>query len=824
MLTLRALSDGKNYSARHLQYSDYLDKNAEVIGEWRGKGAAALGLSGQVTHDQFRSLAECEHPVTGEFLRQRRSADRVRADGSKQSEAVSLFDLTCSAPKSISIAGMEDSLLAEAHEAAVAEMLAEVESLAAVEDKRGGQKRVRTTGNLVIATYEHTVSRQLDAQYHSHIIVFNLSHDAETGQHRALHSPTFYQRRAYFTNIYRNALARNVMALGYEIENGWNKKGTDYAFEIKGIWRALIEKFSKRSKEKEAAIAKFTEDKGREPSDDEVAVLVRETRDDELLEISTHEVQNHQRAQLTPEEAQLLRHTKEKAERRGVIRKQMSARQAIQFSKEHLFERSSVVHDYELLSAALEHGRGQVSLDKLKEELQIQQKRGDLVVANGRVATRESIDREARAIAIVNRGTGRFERLGGKDHQYFASTVLTEEQNAAVEYILNSKDMVTCLQGAAGTGKTETLRRVRRAAFEAGQEMTAIAPTKTAVSELRDRGFTDAMTIERLLQDPKARERVYGKVIVVDEAGMVGSRQMLAILEMAKNLDCRVLLVGDTQQIRPVEAGDSLQILQQDSTLKTVELRRAQRQSEKAMGGKYRAISETLWRDREGGFQMLDEAGAIKTVDYLDRPQATVDAVVQAKKTLAADGRGDCVLCVAPTHSEIDRYNEAIRARLDKEGKLLAARKLSRLEAINWTLAKRRHAQSYKPGMVLAFHKATSAVKKNETFTVVGTDRGWVICRSDKTGKEVSFSKKQAASFGVFRRRQIDVAIGDQLLLQTNVNQRGLKIENGEIVAVEYVDDDRRIHLKDGRVLPADYQQFKHGYAVTRRKEKASMR
>jgi conjugative relaxase-like TrwC/TraI family protein len=474
MMTIRGMSGGAGYSARHLEYSDYLDEGAKTQGQWFGEAAKALGLTGQVTNEQFERLRECEHPDTGEFLRQRRGADRYRPDGSTQSEEKSMFDLTFSAPKSVSIVGvMEDPRLLEAQAKAVAEALAEAEKIAGVEDQRDGQKLVRQTGNIAVATYQHDTSRQLDPQIHTHAVLFNFSYDKETDSYKALHSPSVYQRRAYLTECYRNALAREVMALGYEIENRWNDRGTDLSFEIKNVSPELIEKYSKRSAEKREAIARFIEDKGREPSNDEVTVLVRETRDDKLQEIATAEVRKQQRDQLTPEEAKLLQETTATAKERGGVGEKMTAKEALQFAKDHIFERLSVAQDYELLTEALQYGRGQVNFTELKAELATQHKSGEMVIANGLVSSKESIERETRAIGIVNRGTSSHERLGGEDRQYFPSGNLTGEQNEAVKFVLNSRDLAVCLQGAAGTGKTETLRQLRRELIEGGRSVTA---------------------------------------------------------------------------------------------------------------------------------------------------------------------------------------------------------------------------------------------------------------------------------------------------------------------------------------------------------------
>ena len=76
MLTIRAMTGGDGYAQRHLQQSDYCDQKRAVEGQWYGRGAELLGLSGKVKSEDFESLRQGLDPATGEFLRQRHGADR----------------------------------------------------------------------------------------------------------------------------------------------------------------------------------------------------------------------------------------------------------------------------------------------------------------------------------------------------------------------------------------------------------------------------------------------------------------------------------------------------------------------------------------------------------------------------------------------------------------------------------------------------------------------------------------------------------------------------------------------------------------------------
>jgi conjugative relaxase-like TrwC/TraI family protein len=164
----------------------------------------------------------------------------------------------------------------------------------------------RQTSNLVIARYEHDTSRELDPQLHTHLVAANLTYDGVEGRWKALQASEIFDQRAYLTEVYRNVLAREVMKLGYQIEDH-ARHGQNNGFGIRGITEETREKFSRRSEQRDAAIDKFMDENGRRPSNKEVALLVRDSRPEKLMEITTADVKAGQLARLSPEEAQRLK-------------------------------------------------------------------------------------------------------------------------------------------------------------------------------------------------------------------------------------------------------------------------------------------------------------------------------------------------------------------------------------------------------------------------------------------------------------------------------------------------------------------------------------
>ena len=695
-----------------------------------------------------------------------------------------------------SLAG--DDRLIEAHRTAVAEALEEAESYAASRVRQAGANENRPTANLALAVYHHDTSRELDPQLHTHAVAANLTFDGTEGRWKALQASEIYERRAYLSEVYRNALARQVRALGYEIENQRDTKGRDAGFEIRGVPQELLAKFSQRSRQRDEAIAAFVEQHLREPTDNEIAVLVRESRADKLTEISTRELRQKQLARLAPNEERALVRTR--SDRRGMAPSVDSGAPSLEYAKDHIFERVSVARDHELLTEALRHGRGRIRLRELKSEMGVQESAGSILRSGREIATAGSLEREQDMIAAVNRGLGGFDPLGGAD-PFVASDRLRPEQKHAVEFVLRSRDRAVSFSGAAGTGKTATLQELRRVLMDAGRVVLAVAPTMSAVEELQKVGFVDAVTIERLLQDPRMRYGIRGSVIILDEAGMVSARQMTDLLRLADECSLRVVFSGDTKQIRSVEAGDALRILEEESRLKTVTLSQVQRQSRK----EYRAAMEELRRNPERGFAKLDAMGAVHEVTFSDRAAAIADAYAAAVKQ---------TLVVCATHDEIDRVTEAIRERRKVRGQLGKGAALRRHVSLNWTKAQKADLEIYRPGQLLGFHRAVKSIAKHETVEVLGVAPNGIVVRF-ADGKELIISKRHAGSFDVLEAKPIEVSPGDQLLLTANRRDAGLRVTNGELVTVSTVDPAGRIQLEDGRTLPPNYKNFTHGYAVT---------
>jgi conjugative relaxase-like TrwC/TraI family protein len=730
MLTVKAMTGGEGYAANHLSNSDYYSVGETVTGQWIGRGAELLGLEGAVTMEQFEAIRQAIDPSTGEFLRQRQSADRyglVERNGVEALEKIqtsrNLYDFTVSAPKGLSVLAMEDQRVLEAHNTGVAAIAAEIELQSGARIRKYGANDTRITSNLVIARYNHTASRALDPQIHTHLVAANLTYDGVEGKWKALDATEIYQQTSYLTEVYRNNAAQVLNRLGYQIQDRF-EHGKDNGFGIVGIQEATLEKFSQRTAQKEAAIAEFIRENGRQPSKNEISRLVRETRERKLTEITTAEVIAGQRARMSPEEAHTLQGLRQAAIERGSIQQQAPAGPSLNYASEHIFERVSVAKDYELKTEALRHGRGRIELPELKGAVLAEVASGAMLTARGEVATQETLERERRMVATVNEGIRQYQPLG-RSREFVVSDRLRPEQKAAVLAALGSRDLVFNISGAAGAGKTNLLQDLQRGLNEARRSVVAVAPSTSAVEQLQKEGFPQAITMAELLVSPQKQAALRGQVLIVDEAGMVGSKDMDKLLKLAQSQDARVLTVGDTKQIKSVQQGDALRILERGSDMNGVSVREVLRQT----NAEYKAAVEALRNHPAEGFEKLEKMGAIREVHWRERGIEVSKAYREASAVPNANGQVRSVLVTAATHEEIRNITHAIRADLKRDGQLGEGQTFVNHTPLNWTEAQKKQTKNYQPGQVLEFHKTVNGVNKNEALEVVSAGKSGITAR-----------------------------------------------------------------------------------------------
>jgi conjugative relaxase-like TrwC/TraI family protein len=780
----------ESYFDEHLSHNDYYTQGVSQAGHWIGTGAQQLGLKpGEVvTREAFLRLCDNQHPDTGQQLTPQQFRERRI-----------YFDFVCSPPKSVSILAvtMNDQRIIEAHKEASGLALRELEQFAATRIRKDGvQEMDRTTGNLVGAAFVHTTSRALDPQLHTHFVLFNATWDAKENRWKALQTGDMFGALNYGTEVYRNELAKRLHQLGY------STRRTGTAFEIEGVEAKFIERFSKRSQQRDMAVKRQEQKLGRKLTKQEVSHAVHQSRPKKLKGASDEQVREQQLGEIGFFERRSLRKVVAAADGRAVTPAEtVSESVAVEHGLQHVFERHSVVPQHKILEAALVKGRGQLDLAQLKKKLADD---ASLVRVGSEFSTREILAKELYLIRTVNAGIEALNPIAG---DYQPPSRLGPDQRKALAHVFTSPDQFTGFRGLAGSGKSTALAELDSALARRGWDAIFCAPTAAAADTLRkDVYLGKTMTLQKLLADADQRFRLSrGSVIVLDEAGAVGLDDMAKLFEVARLKGCRVILSGDTGQHASVTRGDALRILEQYSGYRFEELTTIRRQKPAA----FREIVElAAAKQTDKAFAKLLELGAVTEAltDDGELYQRAADAYLLATK------QGRSALLVSPTWSEIEAVTDKVRETLKADGVIGQQEEaVPVFDSLSWTTAQKKNASQFEPGQRLRFVRQTKKFDRGETVEVVATvENGLRVRRAD--GMEVDFIPSgSAASFDVGEARELKVAAGDWLLLQAN---HGKEFINGERVQVRKIQNGR-IALADGRTLPAGFNTFTHGYAVT---------
>ena len=116
--------------------------------------------------------------------------------------------------------------------------------------------------------------------------------------------------------------------------------------------------------------------------------------------------------------------------------------------------------------------------------------------------------------------------------------------------MLTSENQVTGVQGSAGVGKTHLIRTAAGIAERHGYRVVVLAPYANQVERLEAEGLRASTLATFLVSKDKGVDE--STLIVIDEAGLVPTRQMDATLQIAERHGSRVVLSGDVQQLKAI--------------------------------------------------------------------------------------------------------------------------------------------------------------------------------------------------------------------------------------------------------------------------------
>jgi conjugative relaxase-like TrwC/TraI family protein len=835
---------------------------------WQGSTTEKLGLKvgGLVTREQFSDLLDNIDPTTKKRLTARTSKNRRL-----------YFDVTSSAPKSVSVMAitMGDTRLIRAHEEATSVALKEMENYVQTRVRTQSQNTIRRTGNLLSASVTHTTSRANDPQLHCHNLVFNVTWDETEGKFKALEAYEIYNNLEFFTENYRNHLAKKVRELGYEIEKA------KHGWELRGVSKEVCATFSKRSASMKEAIKARELSTGREISQREIAIIAEQTRAAKSKNLSLKDAVELQKNQLSKIQQRslenLLHFAKLEEKEQQDFKKEYphfgkqhlepssKERDAVAFALAHIFERQSVASRNEIISLAYQSNYGETYKENLIKVLEETQ---GLVWDKDKqkVGTIAGLAQEYFITSYINNQKNKSEPIRLNSDPNSTSSLRLDQRNALAAIVQN-RDKIMILEGGAGSGKSHILKNLTQILSEKEITVTATAPTSGATQNLIKDIGVETSTIQKILHQPSKYESVLKNgYLIVDEAGLLSIKQMEALFMVADKYNTRVLLVGDTKQHHGVEAGDALRLIKKYTDISVASLTEIERQ--KAPDYKA-AVKEIQNMNVKKAWEIFEKMGVIHSKeDYLKslgddinitKLEQKLDYDKIYKTYLEKLEQNKSVLIVTPTRTEIDTLTIGIRENLS--GTRLKDSKTERdvYASTRFTEAEKMSLKSYsarEENQYIYFVSNNGEFKRNSTWFIKEVGETNLAIENIKTKEIANFNPKEllAQQFDVLEKKTIEIREGEALLIQRNdkteflknsevndikhekktidsvetksvteepaINQppvtekNNYKFTNGELVTVKEIRDGNLL-LEDGRTITEDIKSFDYGYVST---------
>lgn len=780
-------------SAQH----DYYAEGSDAIGTWGGKAAEKLGLSGDIAKRDFASMCDNRNPLTAKTLTGRNDTDRTVG-----------YDFTFNASKSVSLAyalGNDENkqIILAAFQQSVRDTMREVENGMQARVRAKGRNENRLTGNIAYGAFTHFTTRPIDGvpdpHLHSHCFVFNATYDEQDKKWKAGQFQQLKQDAPYYEAVFHSKLAHNLQLAGYRIER------TKYGFELAGIAKPTIEKFSRRTQEIEEYSREhhITDDKQKS----QVGAKTREAKR-HMLSAQGQETAWFQR--LASEElTDILRLNQHEA----TPPEKNAPQKAVSFSLEHHLERKSVASDKEILATAIKSSIGNATPEQVNKAfaqddtiLTVEEKLRTFIT------TKDALNEEKQLIRHCTEVRNKYRPINeGYAPQ---NPMLNEQQKAAVRHALSSTDGITIITGKAGTGKTTLMKEVQQGILASGKEIYSFAPSSEASRGVqRSEGFENADTVAQLIQNKTLHPQLKHQVIWVDEAGMLSNKDMNHILAIANAQSARVILSGDTKQHTSVERGDALRIIQQETGIKPVTVDKIQRQKQ----AEYKEAVHLLSDGQvERGFKKLDKIGAIHEItDSSTRVQAVAEDYYHTAHG-GSPHIAKSVLVIAPTHAEGDIVTANIRAQLRAHHIIgQDERTLTVLKSRQLTEAEKQLAENYHQGEVIQFHRHSKGIKAGSKLEVVSADDNG-LSAIDGKGAEYSIPLTEAQKYTVYEPKQLHVSEGDKIRITANGKANdGKHLFNGTTYHIEGFDKDGNIELSNGSAITPDFGHFTLGYVST---------
>lgn len=650
-----------------LSREDYYTEGGEPPGQWFGSGATHLDLTGTVDKVELAALFRGFTPDGEERL--------VRNAGSEQRRAA--FDLTFNAPKSVSVLFSQAEL---PHRRLIQEAQAEaVKAALEFMEQAAGQIRLGKDGTdfvpagFTVAMFEHATARLVpgesvpDCHLHTHAVCINTGITSD-GTSATLDSREILRHKMAAGVLYRAELFRQL-----ECKLGMVAKRGEKYCELQGVPEELIVEFSKRRRAIEDELAsrgittygRATDDaalktRTTKPKVDRAKFLEEWKRvgNDHGFSADDDFFRNAMASAPTRDTPALVNDAVRRATAKVTAgQSHFAEREFIRALGDELEDKGVGVK--EILDGAR-------NFMQTCDVVPVGEVKGER-----RFTTREMLELEQTMLAEA----GELARRPHRVQKRWVDAVLQEEkfgtirgeQKAALVHVTQGR-AVSIVRGIAGSGKTYMLEAARKAWEAEGLSVIGATLSANAAKTLETESGIHSSSIAKLIYDIDhgKRELTSSTVLVIDEAAMVGTRQMARFVSIARRVGSKLVLVGDDRQLQAIEAGAPFASMRM--RFGAAEMRDIQRQNEEWAREAVHQFSEG---DARAALRSFADRGLIHVLPT--KVEAirvlTEDYLRSARETGFAE-----TLVLTSTRAEARRVNREVQLRRRLEDELGEAR------------------------------------------------------------------------------------------------------------------------------------------------------
>ncbi|HDY7993016.1 TPA: conjugative transfer relaxase/helicase TraI, partial [Vibrio vulnificus] len=547
------------------------EKDQEENTFWHGKLAIETGLAGKAV-DQTTLESVLSGNLGDETIK------------GKRDDHKSGFDLTFSAPKSISILALTggDIRLIEAHNNAVKFALTELEKDVAqiTTINKEGEREFHNTNSMIFAVVRHKTSRENDMQVHSHALVANMTRDQE-GQLRTLASSIkqkggvingtgerIYNFQKYYGILYQSHLAKDAQELGYATRGVGNGQ-----FEVSGVPQSIIDASSTRKQQ----IDQHTLDLGFESrAARDVATLdTRKSKTYQSNDSLNKQWQNTVREQ-GYEPSQLVG-LAQKAKEQQTTPSLDETKAAISRAIDHLGQYSTALHLEKIIElTASEFTKGAVQLNALdiKKAADEMIKTGALIGLSqkGQYTTKGLIDNE-KALIDSTQGRAHHMRTHVEPKMLNKLAIPESQQRLLTELYLSTKQFHVVNVHGSSQGIAQQLLNAGNHSGKRVQFVSQSAKTKAeGIESVQRKSQTLGAWIANAFS-PEQRHTTHSllqsdlpltnkDVLLIDDANKMSANELLALTDKAKQSNSKVVMLNRVSSRQGFKANNAISLYQ----------------------------------------------------------------------------------------------------------------------------------------------------------------------------------------------------------------------------------------------------------------------